>query len=224
MKRILIMLGTLLLSITIFAACSSNSNEKENDEPIKENNTGEGTGEANQSKDVDEQTKDENETSGDKENNEEKSNTSSGDFKDQTDLKIGDSGQAESTLGKHEITIHSVKMLDEIDGEAAMFDHFFVAEITLKNIGDKPIDAEDTIASLEITEDLEGSGSGDDSSFFNSIEALTGTIEPGQSIKGEAVFDGREANTYYIRTVSGLIASGAVKNKTTWIFEKSETQ
>ena len=220
MKRFLFLLVALFLSVSALAACSSESD--------KNGKTESTNGEVEKQPEKSEDTQGSSENKQDEDSEENKKNqeadTSSGDFKDQTNLKIGDAGQSESTVGKYEITINSIKMKDEIEGELPMFNHFFVTDITLKNIGEIPYDAKDIIDNLELTEDLEGSGSGDYSHYFKSIKAVTGTIEPGQTVNGEIVFDGRESNKYFIRTNSGLIAAGAVKNKTTWTFAKSEAQ
>ncbi|MCG7334945.1 DUF4352 domain-containing protein [Sporosarcina sp. ACRSM] len=195
MKRMIVLFGALLISSGLLVACSSSSDSEISDEI---------TPKEQEKNEIDDR--------------------SSGNFQDQTNLKIGDSGQAESTLGQYEITIESVKMVDELDGEVPMFDHLFITDVTIKNIGDVAIDATETIDSLELTDSLDGSGAGDYSSYYSSITPLTGTIEPGQSITGQAVFEGRESGTYFIRVISGLIAAGGVKNETTWTFDKTEAE
>jgi hypothetical protein len=221
MRKDIALLGTIGLSLSILAACSSDTTEKENPKPVKvEINNEEEKGEDIQ---VSGENKEETETKDTEENNVE-ANTAAGNFKDQVDLKIGDTGQAESTIGKYEITINSVEMKDQLDGKESMFDHFFIMDITIKNLGGQPLDAIEPINTLELTEILEGSGSNDFSQNYASIKALTGKVEPGQSVNGQAVFHGRESDKYYVTTNVGLLAAGAVKNKTTWTFDKSEAQ
>lgn len=77
---------------------------------------------------------------------------------------------------------------------------------------------------MELAIDLEGGGRGEYNQHYPPKNPINGTIQPGQSVTGEAVFQGFDSNTYYLRTKSGLIGSGAVKNKTTWTFDKSEAQ
>lgn len=219
MKRILILLGSLLLSLSVLAACSSNSNPNEqsgtNNGKVDDK---EDTNEANQ---TDENTKDEKPNNDDKKN---EADTSAGNFSDQKDLKIGDSGEVESTIGKYKVTVNSVKMMDEIDGKAPSLDHFFITEMTIENIGDKPYDVVDIVDNLEFTKDLDGGGAGDFSKFHDSIKHFEGTLEPGDTVTGEAVYQGQDAETYYIRTKDGLISAGAVKNQTIWTFDKSEAE
>ncbi|QQZ10431.1 DUF4352 domain-containing protein [Heyndrickxia vini] len=219
MRKLMCFIGTIIVCFSILTACQSTDDNKKasaknNDKTsqIKVNDTNK------QSTDNEQKSK------SDLEGKNGESVPSSGDFKDQTDLKLGDTGQVESTVGKYEITIHSVKMIDEIDGQSPSLDHFFVVEVTVKNIGNKPIDAIEPIKTLELTSNPDGGGNGDDSSFYKSINALTGVIEPGKSVSGEAVFQEMDAKTYYLRTNVGLIAAKAVKNKTTWTFEKSEAK
>lgn len=161
---------------------------------------------------------------GKSEGNDNKATTSSGEFKDQTNLKIGETAKVESTIGKYEITINSVKMKDEIGGEASQLDHFFVTEISLKNIGDQPIDALDTIGSLELTEDLKGSGYSDVSESVKISAPFSGEVKPDQTVTGEAVFEGLDSNENYIRISPGLIAAKGVKNKAIWKFEIAEAK
>lgn len=218
MKKILLLLTLAILSIGV-VACSSNADSKKNNNQSSEEK---GKVEDKETNNNDTINNNDDAENGEQENSDIK--TSNGKFKDQTNLKIGDTGQAESTVGRYEITINSVKMKDEIDEQSPSLDHFFVAEVTVKNIGNKPIDAIEPIKTLELTSNPDGGGNGDDSSFYKSIKALTGVIEPGKSVSGEAVFQEMDAKTYYLRTNVGLIASKAVKNKTTWTFEKSEAK
>lgn len=227
MKRLILLFGVLLLSVGIAAACSSNTDNNEVENNV-DANVEEGNNETNENVEDENEATDANDeemtTDVETEIENELDTSSSSEFDDQTDLKIGDTGQMDSTLGKFEITIKSIKQVDSLDGEVSMFDHIFIADVTVKNIGDTPIDARDIITSLEITDDLEGSGSEDTSEHFMSVNALNGTIAPGESLDGEAVYEARDSDTYYIRVVSGLIASGAVKNEATWTFNNNEVE
>ncbi|WP_102272015.1 hypothetical protein [Cytobacillus massiliigabonensis] len=220
MKKIIVLFAATIISAGILTACSSDSTDKEEAKPIKvEMNNEEEKGEDVQ---VSGENKENTETDDTKK--EEKADTTIGDFKDQMDLNIGDTGQAESTLGKYQITVNNVRMENEINGESPDVDHFFVVEFTVKNIGESNIDAIETIGTLELTDDLEGGGRGEYNDFYPPSNPLKGAIEPEQSITGEVVFQGFDSDKYFIRTNSGLIAAGAVKNKTTWTFDKSEAQ
>ncbi|MCJ7840231.1 DUF4352 domain-containing protein [Lederbergia sp. NSJ-179] len=223
MKRILYLFVVALLSLGIVTACSSDkeSNNGTNDDaknsekqqpPDKSNNKEEDTTDESVEKP----------TSGD--NDEKKGDTSAGDFDDQKDLKLGDTAKIEDTLGKSEITISAIKEKPEIDGESSLLDKFLVAEVTVKNIGESPIKAEDVIDSLRLAEELETSGSPDDSEFFKSIDRIEGTLEPGKKIEGQAVFDASESDIHYIFMDIGLVASGAVKNQAIWSIQSDEVE
>lgn len=207
-KRMLLLPAIVLVSFSIFSACSSN---KEAEQPANNNNAANEAENTHEEKSV-------------KESDVDKSGSSSGEFEDQIDLKIGDTGQVETTLGKYEITIESIKEVEDIDGKSPMLDRFFIAEVKLKNIGDTAIDARDAMDNIEITEDLDGSGYSDYSPHFSNTKALTGTVEPGDSVSGQAVFEGYEEDTHYIRVVSGLLAAGAVKNDVRWTFTNDDLQ
>jgi len=150
--------------------------------------------------------------------------SSSDGFPDQLDLKIGDTGQVETTLGRYEITVDSISKKDEIDGRRSQADYFFVADVTVKNIGDDSIDANESKDNLEITSMLEGSGFSDVASFFESIDEIEGTLEPGESISGQMLFEEDEADTYYLRFTEGLVAAGVVKNQVIWTFTLDEVE
>ena len=220
MKRFLYLLVAIFFSISVLAACSSESDKKGK----TESTNGEVEKQPDTSEDA--QGSSENKQEEDSEDNKknQEADTSSGDFKDQTDLRIGDTGQAESTIAKYEITVNSVQLKNEINGEKPDIDHLFLVEVTVKNIGDSSIEAMIPIRTLEFTNNLEGGGSGEDTEYFILSNPLTGTLEPGQSVTGEVVFQGFDGETYYIRTKKGLIAAGAVKNDTIWRFTKNEAQ
>lgn len=139
-------------------------------------------------------------------------------------MKIGDTAQVETTLGKYEITIDSVKKEDTLDGEESQVDYFFVTDVTIKNIGEETIDANESKDILEITSTLEGSGFSDVSSYFDSIETIEGTLEPGESISGQVLFEEIDASEYYIRFSEGLVAAGALTNQAIWTFTLEEAE
>ncbi|MFS0689976.1 DUF4352 domain-containing protein [Sporosarcina sp. 179-K 8C2 HS] len=199
MKRLLVLTGAMLLSLSLMAACNSDSGKQGDEDSIEKSNDNQ-------------------------KNNPIDAEQSSGGFKDQTDLKIGDSGETESTIGKYKITVNSVKKVDEIDGKTPSLDYYFIAEMTVENIGDEPYDVLDIIDNLNFTKSLDSGGSGDFSKLHESVNHFEGTINPGESVTGEAAFQGQDSEVYYIKTIDGLIASGAVKNQTIWSFGIRETE
>ncbi|WP_102272014.1 hypothetical protein [Cytobacillus massiliigabonensis] len=221
MRKIFILFAAAITSTGILTACSSDSTDKEEAKPIKvEINNEEEKGEDIQVSGV---SKEDNGSSKE-ENKKEESTATLGNFIDQTDLRIGDTGQTESTIAKYEITLNSVKIKNTIDGKTPSLDHYFLGEITLKNIGETAFDAADIVDNLAFTEDLKFGGDGDFSKLYTEVNPLIGKVEPGQSVTGDILFQGIDSDTYYIRTKKGLLSSGAVKNDTIWSFTKKEIQ
>ncbi len=198
--RLFLFAGIMLLSLSVFAACTSNN---EVAHPANDKKSA-----------VEDEGKDDSQM--------DKADSSTGEFPDQVDLKIGDTGKVETTLGKYEISIDSITKEDKIDGRPSQSDYFFITDVTIKNIGDGSIDANESKGILEITQMLEGSGFTDVASFFDSIEEIEGTLEPGESISGQMLFEEEEADTYFIRFTEGLIAAGGVKNQVIWTFTLDE--
>ncbi len=145
-------------------------------------------------------------------------------FNDQLDLGIGDTAQISSNQGAYEITIHSVKREEEVDGETSMFDYMIVVDVTVKNIGDEVIDAYNPIGILDQTDRLESSGSGDFSRDFPSVDEISGDLGPGEEIKGQALFDMYQNEEQFIRISPGLIAAGGVYNEVVWTFTEDEME
>ncbi|PWA09233.1 hypothetical protein DCC39_13255 [Pueribacillus theae] len=201
MKRLLYVFATALLSIGLLAACSSN---KESDN---------GTNDSSKSnQEADEKANGTGVAKGD---------TSAGDFGDQPDLKLGDTGQIETTLGKYAITVEGIKQVADIDGKGPQSDHLFIADITIKNIGDTTIEAQDVVDDLEFADEKETSGFPDESKFFG-MEEIKGELQPGETISGKAVYDSYGNDTYYMYIKTGLVASGAVKNQVIWTISEEE--
>ncbi|QQZ10430.1 DUF4352 domain-containing protein [Heyndrickxia vini] len=222
MKKTIAFFATLVLFVGILSGCNSSNNQGSSSNKNKNNENTQVNKDSNNATEQDSGNEDKENTEKKEDNS--KNSSSTGNFKDQTDLKIGDTGKLESTLGKYEITVKSIKLKNEIGGEVSQIDHLFLTEITIKNIGDQPIDAAETIGLLELTDDLEGSGSPNDSDFYKVSKPFSGEIKPGQTMTGEAVFQGLDSKTYYIRVTPGLIAASAVKNKAIWTFKKSEAE
>lgn len=218
MNRIVVIFGTVLLSIVFLTACTSDSNKEKNTETAIEE-TEKKVGSDKSVETLGENKKEED--SADKNND---VDISSGEFKDQTDLKIGDTGRAASTIGNYEITLKSIKLQNELDGKKPLNAYLFITDLDIKNIGDKPINSEDIVTGLEITSNLEGSGYNDFSKFYKSLNVFNGEISPGETVSGQAIFDEMESEQYYIRITEGLVGSGAVKNQLIWNFSKSEVE
>jgi hypothetical protein len=220
MRKNIVLLGTIGLSLSIIAACSSDTTEKENPKPVEV----EINNEEEQQDEVQVTEEKNTDTEASSSGNTNIADTSTGDFKDQPDLRIGDSGQAESTIGKYEITLKNIELQTELDGEKPLNSYLFVTDLDIKNIGENPINSKEIIKGLEITSNLDGGGFSDNSDFFKSLDVFAGEIAPGETVSGQAIFDGRESEKYYIRIKEGLVGSGAVKNQLIWNFSKSELE
>lgn len=225
MKRLFTIIGLILMSLGVLGACSS-STENDKLETLSKSNDEKDNGEVSEKEDPSSEEKNSDQKSGgetDKET-EKVSKKNAGTPKDQKNLKIGDTATIQNTLGKFEVTVNSIKKANEIDGEKPLQKYFFIVEMTVKNVGDTNINALDPINSLELTSDLKGQGMPNDSAFFDSIDELTGTLKPGESASGQAVFDGEEVEPYYLLVDRGLFGAGVIYNNAIWTFEKTETE
>ncbi|WP_078553170.1 DUF4352 domain-containing protein [Alkalihalobacterium alkalicellulosilyticum] len=149
-------------------------------------------------------------------NNEQASENEEDGIPDQVDLELGDTGILEDTIGSYQITIHSISFAQELEGKKPSLDYFFSVEVTVENIGSSDLTADEPISVLQVTADLEETGTFDISSQFSDITKLRGMLHPGQEKRGTIVFDVEEAEHYFISVRSGFLSSGAVKNQTVW--------
>lgn len=151
----------------------------------------------------------------------------SGGFKveaeDQLDLQMGDTAKFDTTLGTYEITLHSAKLIEELDGETPQLDELIVLDLTVKNTSETSLDASDLVGSIEITEDLEGSGYSDVSSYFSSIESIEGELAPGEEKSGQMITDVYHSDKYFLRKSPGLVAAGTT-NDVIWTFQAEEAR
>lgn len=141
-----------------------------------------------------------------------------GDTEDQLDLKIGDTGIIETTIATFAVTIHEARIEKSIEDEEPDRENFVLVDVSLENLSDSEIDIRDSLDVLELTGDLEGSGGPDFSHLSDVIETMEGTLDPGETVKGNLLFEADEFETYYIRVREGLVAASASKNQTIWTF------
>ncbi|MEY8749547.1 DUF4352 domain-containing protein [Alkalicoccobacillus gibsonii] len=151
-------------------------------------------------------------------------NLGEGTTEDQLDLRIGDTGKIETSLNMFELTVNSVEMMDDINGETPEIDKIILTDVTLKNLSDTTMDISEALDVIEITSMLEGSGFPDFSQYYDSVETLEGQLESGEEIKGQLVFEENESDEYFIRVSEGLIAAGGAKNQAIWTFTKDEAE
>ncbi|WP_042148756.1 hypothetical protein [Paucisalibacillus sp. EB02] len=140
---------------------------------------------------------------------------------DQLDLGIGDTGTFDTTLGTYDVTLVSAKLEDEINGEESDLDRFIILDFIVKNTSEETQNVEDIIYSLEVTENLEGSGFSDGSEFFDGFEKLSGKLEPNEEMEGKFITFVYDAEEYYFRKNPGNVAAGS-SNQVIWTIKASE--
>ncbi|SDZ18078.1 protein of unknown function [Evansella caseinilytica] len=221
MNKFIKLVSIAVLTVGVLAACNSDDKEEnatpdDNDDVVEENNTPGDDNETNDEEQGNEAEEDETENRDNSASDEQ--------FAGQLDLRLGDTGRFSDTVGAYEITIHSVKKEDEVDGKPSQLDYFLIVDLTIKNIGDSVIDAEDTVGVLDQSDDIDLSVSDDISHLYESIEQLSGELSPGEEITGQALFHSYDNDQQYLKIREGLIAAGAVYNQVIWTIDKSEIE
>jgi len=92
----------------------------------------------------------------------------------------------------------------------------------VKNISDDTQKVEDLLYAMEVTDWLEGNGTGDASEFFD-LEKMQGDLAPGEEMSGQFVTNVYEAEEYYFRKSSGNVAAGS-SNQVIWTIKADEAQ
>ncbi|MBB5147066.1 hypothetical protein HNQ35_002283 [Cerasibacillus quisquiliarum] len=214
MKRLTLILTALLISTFMLVACSDDKDEvKESDNNVvnEENNDGKDNEDAEKDDDS-------------KDNDDSGKSTSEITTEDQLDLKLGDTGKFDTTLGTYEMTVTSAKIIDsELDGNEPYNYGFILLDITIKNTSNHDLDAEDLMVSMEVTDNLDGSGHIDSSGAFESVQELEGTIKPGEELSGQFITDIYDSDEYYFRKKEGNVAGGS-SNQVIWTIPADEAK
>lgn len=143
---------------------------------------------------------------------------------DQLDLSLGDTGSFVTTLGTYDMTVTSAELKEyEFEGIESELDLWILLDVTIKNTSDEPLNAEDLMSSMELTEDEEGSGYMDSSGAFESVEAFEGDIAPGEEQSAQFIAYAYDEDTYYFRKSSGNIAGGS-SNQVSWKINQSDME
>lgn len=143
---------------------------------------------------------------------------------DQRDLTIGETGTFVTTIGTFEMTVEAAEIVGtELDGEESLFDELIVLDLTVKNVGDEAIVIEDIMHDMEITDDLEASGSSNGAEMFDSIELFEGELQPGEEKAGQFIGDIYTANEYYFGKAEGNVAAGT-SNQVIWTIQDTEAR
>ena len=210
----------MLLGIAL-AACNS-ENEEENTEA-----------EGNESQEAVEDTEldsevEENEEPGETEDTNENDSSGSGPFEvteeDQLDLRVGDTGLIETSIGTYELTVESAEILgSELDGQETPLDEIILLELTFHNIGDDAIIAEDIMSILRIGDNYDGSGYSNAAGAYDSVEEFTGEIQPGEERTAQFIADIITGEEYYFRQRPGAVAAGTT-NEVIWTIPDEEAR
>ncbi|MEN0642152.1 DUF4352 domain-containing protein [Alkalicoccobacillus gibsonii] len=214
MKKISSFFAITLLTAFVLGACGGNAGNDSDQEPVQEEQVDE------------EETSlvDRDELEEEKEEDQNSPNLGAGDTEDQLDLAIGDTGTIETTIEKFEMTIESIQMESEIDGETPDLGVFILANVEFKNIHDEALDLQQAVDTFEVTTTEDGGGYGPVSEYYNVvIDAFEGELEPGDTVKGQILFEDQQGDTHYIKVNPGLVASSAVKNQVTWSFTEEDS-
>lgn len=143
---------------------------------------------------------------------------------DQLELSIGDTGFFDSPLGTYEITVDTAELLGkEFEGVESTRDDIILLKLTVKNTSDEQLLVDELIESMEVADDLEGAGSGDNGVGFDSIDPLEGSIEADEEITGHFLTTVNESDTYYFRKNPGTVKSSD-SNQVIWIIEKDDLE
>ncbi len=198
MKKTTTLIATMVAIPFILGACSD-SDDDASSAPSEETTTpSETETDDNDDENVEDETDD--------------SSATTEEGEDQLDLVVGDTAIMESNVASFEFTLNSVEMVEEIDGEMPELDAYIIASITIKNVGDEPIDALETSRTFEYTDFLEGSGMPDDSEWYDEYDGVEGEIAPGDEMTGTAVYQGYVDDENYLRVKPGLTGISAIND------------
>jgi len=228
MKKLLSFMFITVLSTGLMAACGDEgTNDETNNEELT-NGTNEAMENDEQENTASENANDENMVNGttdnDNEENGSSNNDTSGDYDDQTDLSLGDSGKIATTIGEYEVTFSNAELFTEMDGEESPRGYFVTVDISVTNLGQSEIEADDIRKNFEFSESRDGGGFSDVSAEVDSVEPFAGTIGPSETLDGQMVSVVTDIEEYFINVKGGLLSSSAVSNNLIWTFDKSEAE
>lgn len=220
MKRLLISMIALMFLTGVLVACSDGANDQAEDE---EDNVTEETDETeNKVVEEEEDVEADNEDSAEDDDSKSTGGRFESSVEDQLDLRIGDTGIADTTIGKFELTVDSAEIVGpELDGVESVLEEIIVLNLTFKNIGDEVIIAEDIMSMMGITDNIDGSNYHNNPEAFESIDTFEGELQPGEERKTQFVAHIYEADEYYFRMDPGNVASGST-NQILWTISAEE--
>ncbi|MBM0066642.1 hypothetical protein [Alkalicoccobacillus gibsonii] len=215
MKNSVTSTSLIILSSLFLFSCNSSDPTSEQSEETKQSETIDSTSEAKSTEEV---------SSEETETDDEDNVLAKGEFDDQLELAIGDTGRVDTLSGAYGVTVDRVELLEDIDGELPELDHFLLVTYTVQNIGDEDLDAREAVDSLESTHRLEGSGYSDNAQYYDQFNAIEGMLAPDEQVTGEALYSAYDSEEYFLRVTDGLVGSGAAKNQIRFSFQKGDIE
>lgn len=155
------------------------------------------------------------------ENNGEKENNNQSNL-DQEIMKLGETGLVKDGVGEYEITLKSVEVFEERNGEAAPYDDeaFMLIDYTIKNVGEESFPERDILGAGLILYDKE-ENTFEELTYheYDFVDEITEEIEPGESYDSQFIFLITESPEYMLQFGS----FGSV-GETEWVFTDSEIE
>ena len=143
-------------------------------------------------------------------------------IEDQLELKVGDTGVFGSPEGSYEITVHEAELLGKtFEGVESTRDDIILLELTVNNTSDEQLLVDEIMDAMEVTDDLEEAGSGDNGIGFESIDPLNGSLEAGEEMTGHFLTTVNKSKTYYFRMDPDVIKEND-SNQVIWELKKKE--
>lgn len=141
---------------------------------------------------------------------------------DQLELSIGDTGIFESPLGTYEITVNEAELLGKkFEGVESTRDDIILLDITVKNTSDEQLLVDEIMDPMEVTDDLDEAGSGDNGIGFDSIDPLKGSLEAGEEMTGHFLTTVNKSKTYYFRLDPDVVKEHD-SNQVIWEIKKKD--
>ncbi|WP_163583502.1 DUF4352 domain-containing protein, partial [Gracilibacillus saliphilus] len=132
-------------------------------------------------------------------------------------LSLGETGRVESTLGEYEVIVKNFEILEEMEGEAPLRDHFILVDFEVNNTGNESIEGKEIYNAglINLNDDL----AAENTSFYESIGLLDETLESGDRTSAQFLFDVNESDSYDLVLNLGL---SGVATEVTWRFSVDE--
>lgn len=191
MKKASWLMFILLVSAILLAACSNDDEQAK--EPVNDTET-----ETNDEED------------------EEGPSNEADEIEDQLELTLGDTGVFDSPEGTYEMTVNQAELLGKkFEGVESTRDDIILLDITVTNTSEEQLLVDKIMDDMEVTDDLDEAGSGDNGIGFESIDPLNGSLEAGEEMTGHFLTTVNESKTYHFRRNPEVVKDDA-NNQVIW--------